>query len=373
MASLDGYLLKSASFTEDLRSTIVHRLWGHPPQTLFNGEHSTVLDLGPYFRYYHRQCAHAMHDGGRSISIKDHKELLAIADFLKEQLERDEIRIRITQPLNPEDFNDDKPLDGSINLAARILLMIHVGKLRYAISGRKELQWKEGFLSSFLGDLFSPTRILGHDNIKLEENFNARNLHRIAGLEICLTDNLADHLRLSNNNSRMEVFHHVSFLEYQRNRYVNSIGRTQYEQQSTILVSNTLRSSLFPEGLINETLQTVALLFPEPEAITKTWTKRHLELFNNPDIDPRLFRCGHLRTDDRQIENFTFWHDRLVMLKQVYDEAQPQTVLQWWHDRRNGVQWYTFWVAVIVLVLTVFFGLVQSIEGALQVYKAYHP
>jgi hypothetical protein len=28
---------------------------------------------------------------------------------------------------------------------------------------------------------------------------------------------------------------------------------------------------------------------------------------------------------------------------------------------------------VVVLVLTIFFGLVQSTEGALQVYKAYHP
>ena len=32
---------------------------------------------------------------------------------------------------------------------------------------------------------------------------------------------------------------------------------------------------------------------------------------------------------------------------------------------------YTFWVAVLVLVLTIFFGLVQSIEGALQVYASF--
>jgi hypothetical protein len=59
------------------------------------------------------------------------------------------------------------------------------------------------------------------------------------------------------------------------------------------------------------------------------------------------------------------------MLKQVFDEAQPRTIVQWWHDRRNGVQWYTFWVAVLVLVLTILFGLIQSIEGALQVYASF--
>lgn len=58
------------------------------------------------------------------------------------------------------------------------------------------------------------------------------------------------------------------------------------------------------------------------------------------------------------------------MLKQVYDEAQPKTLRQWWHDRRNAVQWYTFWVAVLVLILTVVFGLIQSIEGAIQAYTS---
>lgn len=32
---------------------------------------------------------------------------------------------------------------------------------------------------------------------------------------------------------------------------------------------------------------------------------------------------------------------------------------------------YTFWVAVLVLLLTVVFGLVQSIEGGLQVYGSF--
>ena len=86
-----------------------------------------------------------------------------------------------------------------------------------------------------------------------------------------------------------------------------------------------------------------------------------------------LVKCGHLRLDDRQIETYHFYHDRLVILKQAYDQSRPAILKQWWHDRRNGVQWYTFWVAVVVLFLTIFFGIVQSIEGALQVYKAFHP
>lgn len=90
-------------------------------------------------------------------------------------------------------------------------------------------------------------------------------------------------------------------------------------------------------------------------------------------VDERLTRCGDLITSDRQIKQFVLWRDRLVILKQAYDESTPRTMSQWWYDKRNGVQWYTFWVAVLVLFLTIVFGLIQCIEGALQVYKAYNP
>lgn len=83
--------------------------------------------------------------------------------------------------------------------------------------------------------------------------------------------------------------------------------------------------------------------------------------------------CGQLKKSERQIDKFRYWHDRLVVLKQVFDEAEPSTMKQWWNDRRKRVQWYTFWVAALVLGLTIFFGLIQCIEGAMQVYKAYHP
>lgn len=93
-------------------------------------------------------------------------------------------------------------------------------------------------------------------------------------------------------------------------------------------------------------------------------------------MDECLTRCGGLPTGERRIERFSFWRDRLVVLKQAYDEATPGTMSQWWHDRRNGPQWFAFWVAGVALVfalLALFFTVVQAVEGALQVYMAYHP
>jgi hypothetical protein len=130
-------------------------------------------------------------------------------------------------------------------------------------------------------------------------------------------------------------------------------------------------SSIFPPGLIDETLRTMALLFPAyptPDKKTRKWLSNFPTTLN---IDHHVIECGHLKTDDRQIERFVFWHDRLVSLKQIFDEAHPRNLSQWWHDRRNCVQWYTFWVALLVLLLTLLFGLIQCMEGAMQVYMAY--
>ncbi|KAG6366566.1 hypothetical protein INS49_000744 [Diaporthe citri] len=79
---------------------------------------------------------------------------------------------------------------------------------------------------------------------------------------------------------------------------------------------------------------------------------------------------------ERQIEKFRFWRDRLGVLKQAFDETTPGSMSQWWHDRRNGPRWFTFWVAGVALIFALpalFPTMVQAVEGALQVYLAYHP
>lgn len=96
------------------------------------------------------------------------------------------------------------------------------------------------------------------------------------------------------------------------------------------------RNSLLPPGLADETLRTLALMIPSSDPATRKWFAR---LPNYQDLDKRAVRYRRLKTDDRQLEKFPFWRERLLMLKQVFDEAQPQSISQWWYDRRNGVQW----------------------------------
>lgn len=162
------------------------------------------------------------------------------------------------------------------------------------------------------------------------------------------------------------IFHHASFLRRQQ-RYARKVCSFQIHDANKPAFRD---ASLYPKELVTETLNTIALLFPKWDQDTRAW---YLQESSIRGLDTYAIEVGHLDTDQRQIENLTYWRDRLVILKQVFDEARPNTLQHWWNDRRNGVQWYTFWVAILILILTVFFGLVQSIEGALQVYKALNP
>jgi len=44
---------------------------------------------------------------------------------------------------------------------------------------------------------------------------------------------------------------------------------------------------------------------------------------------------------------------------------------QLFNDRRNVLQWYTFWFAVVILVLTIIFGLISSITAVLSTKYTY--
>jgi hypothetical protein len=72
-----------------------------------------------------------------------------------------------------------------------------------------------------------------------------------------------------------------------------------------------------------------------------------------------------VRGRDQRIEHFHFWYDRLIILKQAFDESSPQTSGQLWNDRRNPVQWFTIWLAILVFFVAVFLGLAQCILSCL--------
>lgn len=340
MTSLDGAL--QDPIDPKTLNKIISRLWPKSPTSKVQ-----TLDLEPYCTYYTKQSKHALHDQGKHIVVRTHQHIIDIAQQLDRLASRDDIFPSLENLFTTSSLDrKDEILNNSIDLAARLHLMINIGTDEYAVLSETQLVWQDGNLKDFLAAYFNEPPVLENKDIKLEKTFHAYNMERIAGIKIKWTDNLLDHLRIVDEDDKtIEIFHHASFLK-----------RAQ--------------SQLFPPGLLQETLRTLALLFPRHDPLTNRYIK---SLPPTITVDKQLTKCIQPRLSDRQIETYRFWHDRLIMLKQTYDQSQPATIWQWWYDRRNRVQWYTFWVAAVVLTLTIFFGMVQSIEGALQVYKAYHP
>lgn len=303
-------------------------------------------DWKPFLSYYTQQCKHALHDRGKHVLLRNYQQVLDTTGQFIQLAPREEIMFNMKPLFTSKSDREQEILNNSIDLAARLYLMVNIGDSKYAVSSGTSLIWEKGNLKDFLSNYFNDPCVLGDSNVKFENTFNAYSLKRIAGIKVKWTNNLIDHLRIIEADEKtVEVFPHVSFLKHATNQ-------------------------LFPAGLLDETLRTLTLLFPPHEPSTETLIQK---LDENNLVDKQLTSCTPLRLGDRQIETYVFWHDRLILLKQAFDQSRPATLSQWWHDRRNGVQWYTFWVAVVVLFLTIFFGIVQSVEGALQVYKAYHP
>ncbi|OCK87675.1 uncharacterized protein K441DRAFT_593237 [Cenococcum geophilum 1.58] len=324
---------------------IVNTFWEVPVKTA-NLEKG-YFSLNPYFMYYANQCRLAVNDEGGHILARTHRDICDIVQYIRVDLTREEIKRHLGKKLpDPKPANHNELLDSSIDLAVRLLVMMEVGELQYGFISRNRLDWPEGSLRDFLRDYFKKTT--SGDYVRLERIFNARNLRRIAGIDIEWTSNIADHLLLIDGDTRVAIFHHAEFLKHQMES----------------------KTPLLPNGLAKETLMTIALLFPQSDISIKKW---YCKIRRSYNLDQKAIQCGHLKADERRIENFQFWRERLTVLKQIFDEAEPKGISQWWHDRRKRVQWYTFWIAVVLLLLTVFFGFIQIIEGALQVYKAFHP
>ncbi|KAM5383507.1 hypothetical protein ACJZ2D_001956 [Fusarium nematophilum] len=330
-----------------MRQKIVATLWETSEHL---EDYASQHDMSSYFEYYTKQAQRFLLDGGRHVCVKTHSDVVQIAQKILTESTRDDLYQEITSQTTSNDVSSKvDAIDNTIDLCASLLLMAEIGQSQIGLSGRTPIHWDGKSLKIALAEHFTPQRTLHADNPKFGKLFTGRNLSRISGLQIIWTTNLADHLRLIDDDQAVFIFHCTSFLRFQA----------------------CLEKGPFPDGFINETLQTLALLFPSTEKTTRSWLQSQRQSMKHEQIDPTLGRCGAVRVHDRRLEKFSFWHDRLVILKQAFDESQPKTLSQWWSDRRNRVQWYTFWVAVLVFVITVAFGIIQSLEGALQAYFSY--
>ncbi|EKJ68501.1 hypothetical protein FPSE_11509 [Fusarium pseudograminearum CS3096] len=200
------------------KTTITGEYWAsqHQAQRL----NSVDIDLQSFWTYYNKECVRALHNGGRYVALRSHRDVVDCVHKLKSGMLRHGIKEELREKLTAPHDNEDEMLDNSIDLAASLLLMMSFCSFAYGFSGRSHLRWSHGSLESFVAAYFDPGAAhLAKENVKMEKIFTARNLCRIAGLDIVWTDNLVDHLRLTDDDRRVHIFHHASFLHVQQQRF----------------------------------------------------------------------------------------------------------------------------------------------------------
>lgn len=172
-----------------------------------------VESLSAYFQHwYEDQCRHLA--STRQISIRTHQELVEIVGLLKND---DNLRSTVKNNLGfgPSTSEAQQLLvDGSIDLAARTLLLLSVGTFRQSQMIGRNLEWSEGSLQSRVAEIFPKSTFSG--KIKLPRIFKASNLEKLAGLRIRWTSNLADHLLLSDDDQMVDLFHQITALRLHR-------------------------------------------------------------------------------------------------------------------------------------------------------------
>ena len=108
-------------------------------------------------------------------------------------------------------------VDTVVDWAVRLVTMLEIGQVQNLFQDRGPPTripptWMQQSLQQYLAGVFDPGRPdIGH--VRLEESFNMQSLQKLANLEIVWTNNLMSHLSLTDDDKKVQIFHHVSFLE----------------------------------------------------------------------------------------------------------------------------------------------------------------
>jgi len=190
---------------------------------LLNGDKVSKLDFRAYDAYVERQQKLFSELSSSAIYPHDTLSLGKVAAQIRMHKQRDQAISYVGTLSGNRDLN---ACEDTVNIVIRLILMIEVGSLQKDSgflhqTGPLPLPlWDKDYLDSLTERLFPIPSQQTCSGMTMTPDLSAWSLENVAGIKIEFTDNLADHLRLTNNNSQVYIFHHVAFLESQRHRSV---------------------------------------------------------------------------------------------------------------------------------------------------------
>jgi len=134
--------------------------------------------------------------------------------------------------------------------------------------------------------------------------------------------------------------------------------------------SDNANRLIYPDGLLEETLRSLNLLFPIDN--NQTYKRvRKMSRKGAVDIEALDLENAMKRHEKYQLSSYPIYGNRLAEIQARYDMSKPRRLKQWWFDRRQRREWAALWIAGVIFVLTVFFGVISSVTGIMQAYAAF--
>ena len=169
----------------------------------------------------------------------------------------------------------------------------------------------------------------------------------VCGLTIEWTTSLHDHLRLDRRRKALKIFpykcHVQALLESHQSRNNKKYVTEPFKLLCEVITC--IPRSLIPVKVLKETILSLDLLFP-------FWDNRTVALL---DCEKQTFhRYGpYAVSRTLTLLDFDHWQDRLLELHEEVFQSPPVSWAQLWRDRRNPQQFWAFWVAMTILLLTI--------------------
>ncbi|KAL3295469.1 hypothetical protein RB213_011012 [Colletotrichum asianum] len=168
------------------------------------------------------------------------------------------------------------------------------------------------------------------------------NIEKYTNITIKETQYLRSHLKL------IETFEYITLYVFRDTRW--------------LLDAVEMANFPIPREILQETIDTLNYLYPRDGA-----TKR---LLRQQGIKLHVFQRSI--PDRPRFRDFKYYKPRMVDV--AYEFLNPPR--RWgtvWKDSRNPVQFWTFWLGLLIFLFTLAFGIMATVLAGLQLHVALHP
>ncbi|EGX90880.1 hypothetical protein CCM_07300 [Cordyceps militaris CM01] len=238
------------------------------------------------------------------------------------------------------------------------------------------------------------TSVTGEPCILFVSTINYHSLRTIGKVRLKWVDNLSSHLNFDSRTRTLSVFQFPSFcalstIPSDRGILFEELVRTLFSTGDEIV--RELESS---RQLGSEVLMSYRLLFGQTRAARKLGKTELQTIKDSYDYD-QLLDClctnprkevvkklpdsfwpascrgldNTLQEDDSYSsqDDFPMLGSRLAAIQEFNLRQQPSRLRDLWRDRRNPLQWYTFWAVLVVGGLSIILAILQLTAAILAV------